>query len=306
MIIFIKKSVKKILGVDNLALYKQKKIRTFQKLIYRKKYNASDIVAKMAAMGMKRGSIVFIHSSMTQFYNYQGSVESLIKAIIEFIGEEGTLLMPAYPHITKPQADMSNEIQFDVVNTKSAAGYLTEVFRKYHGVKRSINIQHSVCAIGKDADYFLSEHHLSETAWDVKSPYYKLYEKEALIFAFGLPYFLGTTIHCTESLLRDKYTYFSQFFTQELTYKYLDQGGNTGEHTMLFCDVYRKRDKKRMIKKYFGQSNFNYAYISNLRIEMVKAYDMLEIFLEQANSGVTMYSYPDPKPFLKDGKFIEK
>src|SRR5690606_6656816 len=155
--------LKKKLGIQNFEAFKKKQKRKFFRLIYKKKFNSDDLVAVMKTMGMQKGSVVFIHSSMTEFYNYTGTAAELIDKIIEAIGESGTLMMPAYANGSKMY---DAKVHFDVLNSPSTAGYLTEVFRKYPGVQRSINLQHSVCAYGKLADEFVSEHHLSLTAWD--------------------------------------------------------------------------------------------------------------------------------------------
>lgn len=52
-------------------------------------------------MGMKNGSNIFIHSTWDEMYNYNGSEENLIDAILEVIGPEGTLIMPACPYYVK-------------------------------------------------------------------------------------------------------------------------------------------------------------------------------------------------------------
>jgi|SRR5690554_3042082 len=304
----IRKLIKKFFGINGISLFVKKQKKKMLKKIYTKKYSADDLIAEMCKMGMEKGSVIFIHSSMTEFYNYTGTAQELIDKIINIIGEEGTLMMPAYPKnksklMGSNQSD--NKIDFDVNNTPSGAGYLSEVFRTYPGVKRSINLQHSVCAYGKLAEYFTTEHHLSITAWDEKSPYYKMSQTETLVFAFGLPYFLGTMIHCTESLLKDKYQYFSMFFTKNSSYSYKDKNGEIGIHNFLTHKVERKRDKKRIIKKYFDKNEFHTVKISNLRIEIVKAKYTLDLFLDLAERGITMYSKPSPDNYIRNGKFLK-
>lgn len=297
--------IKRGLGIENYGAFKKKQKRKFSRIIYKEKYNAKDLIDVMKTMGMKKGSIVFIHSSMTEFYNYTGTSEELIERIIEEIGADGTLIMPAYPKIIKA-AIHTDEVEFDINNTPSGAGYLTEIFRKYPGVLRSINIQQSVCAYGKLADYFVSEHHRSLTAWDEFSPYYKMSQMDAMVFAFGLPFFLGTMIHCTESILRTKYLYFQMFFKVEKVYKYKDVDGNIGIQRYLTHDFARKRSKKKIIKQYFDKTQFHYFQLSNLRIEMVFSKYTLDLFLRLADSGITMYSIPSPKRYLDNsGKFLK-
>ncbi len=304
----IRNIIKKYWGIDGISLFVKKQKKKAMMKLYRRKYTADDLITEMCKMGMQEGSTVFIHSAMTEFYNYKGEAVELIEKIIKVIGEEGTLMMPAYP---KNKSKLlrgirkSNEVVFDVKSTPSGAGYLSEVFRTYPGVERSINLQHSVCAYGKLAVFFTAEHHLSVTAWDEFSPYYKMSQMETLVFALGLPYFLGTMIHCTESVLKEKYEYFSMFFTKEVLYSYRNKKGKVGSHKILTHDFNRKRSKKKIIKKYFDKNEFYLSKISNLRIEMVKAKYTLDLFLQLAEKGITMYSEPNPELYKKNGKFIK-
>ena len=294
---------KKKLGINNFEAFKKKKKRKLFRLFYKEKFNATDLISLMQNMGLQKGSVVFIHSSMTEFYNYTGTAKELIDKIIEAIGENGTLMMPAYP---KNKEIFDNEVDFDVLNSPSGAGYLTETFRKYPGVKRSINIQHSVCAYGKLADEFVSEHHRSLTAWDQFSPYYKMSQIHTLIFSFGLPYFLGTVIHCTDSILRTKYRYFQLFFRKKSEFKFRDSEGRIGVNKYLTHDFARRRSKKKIIKKYFDKHQFKKTKISNLDVEVVDAKYTLELYLQLAERGITMYSVPSPKPYLdENSKFIK-
>lgn len=301
------KLIKKIFGIYDLTYFvKKQKKKIFQR-IYTKKYTVNDLVEKMKMMGMNNGAVVFIHSSMTEFYNLIGSPAELISRIIETIGDEGTLLMPAYPKFKEvlKKENQIDGVDFDVLKTPSGAGYLTEVFRKYPGVKRSINQQHSVCAYGRLANYFVSEHHFSETPWDEKSPYYKMTLTNTMVFALGLPYYFFPTIHhCTESLLWKKYKYFNLFFNKKITYSYRDESGTIAVHELICSNIPRKKNKRKLIKRYFEPFKYHCCRLSNLRIEMIYAKYTLNLLLELAEKGITMYSIPSPKKFKQNGKFI--
>ena len=305
----IRKVIKTFFGIDGISLFVKKQKKILMKRLYTKKYSADDLVAEMCKMGMKSGSVVFIHSSMTEFYNYSGTAIELIEKIIKEIGDDGTLMMPAYP--PKKQdlfkiALETNEIVFDVNNTPSGAGYLSEVFRTYPGVSRSINLQHSVCAFGKLAEYFVSEHHISEVAWDKYSPYYKLTKTDGLIFSFGLePYLRNVTmIHCTESILRNKYTYFESFFGKKITYNYLDKNKNIHSHSMLLPVIGGVRSVK-IIKQFFDKKKFKRSSLSNLHVEIVESNYMYNRCIELAEKGISIYSVPSSRKYLKNGEFIE-
>ena len=205
----LKGIIVKLMGVRNRDKIRRYIHKKWGKLVYRKHYNATDILMVMRKMGMKPGDVVFIHSSMREFFNYDGSAEELIKTIEDYLGPEGTISMPAYPKkywelspkcLTSNFNNDKSPIMFDVTNTPTGAGYLAETFRKMPGVKRSINLQHSVCAKGKYADYLISEHHLSNTCWDEKSPYYKLTLLNAKIFSFRL-FTIVAKARCLENII---------------------------------------------------------------------------------------------------------
>lgn len=306
----IRKLIKKCFGIDGISLFVKKQKKKVLKRIYTKKFTANDLVDEMCSMGMTSGSVVFVHSAMTEFYNYEGTAMELIEKIIAVIGEEGTLMMPAYPKnktgLLKSARENMDEILFDVNETPSGAGYLSEVFRTFPGVKRSINLQHSVCAYGKMADYFLGEHHLSEVAWDSYSPYNKLGDVNGLIFSLGLePYLRNVTlIHCTEVAFRHKYAYFSSFFGDSVEYKFVDCKGIVGHHKMILPLKGGVRSAE-VIRTYFDKSQFQRKRLSNLNIEVIGSKYMHKRCAELTEKGVSIYKKPDPKDYIVNGKFIK-
>ena len=288
---------KRILGIpsyDGLSYenyIKYKRLRIGKKK-FKQKYTATDIVKIMEELGMRKGSNVFIHSSWNEFYNYLGNEIELIEKILNVIGSEGTLIMPAYPFVRK------NKI-FDVRRTVTKAGMLAEEFRKYPGVKRSINVRHSVCAIGPKADFLLTEHHLGDNCWDEKSPYYKLAEINALIFAIGLnKRFVGTILHCVEGVLWKELPYFrDMFFTQKSEFKYIDYDGI--EKSYFSYNDKQKRifgsiKARRYIDKYI---KYTHKKISNLDITVYDASQILPAILQNGRKGIVAYSHPSTRGY---------
>lgn len=307
----VRKIIKKVWGIDGISLFIKKQKRKLFKGIYRQRYSVEDLTNKMCDMGMKEGSVVFIHSAMTEFYNFTGTAEELIEKIMSIIGDEGTLMMPAYPKnkskLYQLALENSDNIVFDINTTPSGAGYLTEVFRTYPGVKRSVNLQHAVCAYGKLADYFVSEHHLSKIAWDEYSPYYKMTLQNCLIFSLGLePYLRNVTmIHCVETVFRDKYLYFSSFFGKEIKYKFVDSNNNEGVQELMIPIKGGVRSKS-IIKKHFNSDCFKRTKISNLLIEVIDSKYMFEKCVELVDRGVSIYEKPDYNGYMKGNRFLKK
>lgn len=288
---FLKNKLKLKHPITYFNNYKKKKRRKREERLYTEKYSAQDILNKLIDSGLNKGDTLFIHSSWDNFFNYSGTPKELIETIINYLGEEGTLAMPCFPE----KQDGSET--FNVKRTPSAAGFLTEMFRRYKGVKRSINLNHSVCAYGKNADFLTKDHHLSITSWDENSPYFRLKEVNAWIVGLGVGHNLevATSLHCVEAILRDKIYFYSLLFPTKITYQYKDLEGNIGEHT------YFKRIgliDTRKISKYFSKEELIEFKISNLEVYCIRAKILIDKSLELGRHGITMYTKPKPKKKL--------
>ena len=291
----IKQIAKKILGIypaRSLTLrgFIQSWHRRLGPFFYRKKYSIDDVVAAMKRAGMKRGSTIMIQSAWGELYNCTGTANELIERIIEEIGEEGTLCMSCLPKIKRGE-------KLDINNTPTKAGYLAECFRKYPGVKRSIHNVQSVCAIGANADYLLSEHHQGETPFDEKSPFFKLSKVNALIFGIGLGHnWIGTIAHCPESLLRDKLPYYRDLWNKEKTeFFYIDADGK--QKSYYNFDMPQSGRKKRIsgyfqymrVIKYLHPRN---QQVSNLKISCFDAAEVVLVMTDLARRGINICLWP--------------
>lgn len=284
------KIIKDLFNIKSMSLFCRKKRRDIEKLFYSKTYSADDIIEVLKGFGIKPGVPVIIHSSYGNFYNYTGTAEELIDKLIEFVGPEGTICMPAFPAEKKN----TNNI-FDVKNTKSKAGYLTEVFRNRAGVKRSLNQLHSVCAYGKDADYLTREHHLSTICFDKFSPYYRIAEIGGYVINLGLAnWYIGTIDHVSEAILYEKLDFFKNKFTKPTTYTYIDYNGVKIKHTMLTGAKvpYLRNKTSKFIDRYFNPNFYGRAKLSNLRINYYDAKYVVDRLQELAIQGITIYSSP--------------
>ena len=291
------KIIKKILGLHS---YEELELRTIQyhyrliygPFLYRKKFTTRDLIEVMKDMGMKEGSNVFIHSKWDEMYNYLGNESEFIDAIIKVIGEKGTLIMPAFPLVRK------NKV-FNVKRTITFAGLLPEAFRKYPNVKRSINVQHSVCALGFQADYLLNEHHMGDNCWDEKSPYYKLADLNTLVFSIGLrQYYIGAMVHCVEGVLMKSILYYRDFFKKDKEkHDYIDYDGITKTYYCYDLDHSNRRISKHfgarvMTKKYFNKDFYKFRKISNVKVSMYRADKVIPRMIELGKKGIDIYKLP--------------
>lgn len=286
--------VKKLLGIRDFSLLMKNLHKRVGQLIYHRTYTAAELVEQMQQLGLRRGSVVCIHASMKEFYNYRGTPQELILALMQAVGEEGTLMMPAYPQMEGLKAD---EYIFDKRTARTAAGLLAETFRQMPGVERSYNVQHSVCAWGAKAHWLVKDHHLGVNCWDECSPYYRLTELNGLVFALGLPrYFIGTFDHCVEALLYKEHPYWAQFFPVEQTYHYLDEQEQVQTYTAKVSQLDR-RSRESRLQRYFDQGMMRRAQLSNLSVVVYESGKCLAKMLELGRRGITMYYVPSPKEY---------
>tara|TARA_R110002073_G_scaffold322276_2_gene498824 strand:+ start:6793 stop:7695 length:903 start_codon:yes stop_codon:yes gene_type:complete len=276
-----------------------KKYRTkLGKIIYKKSFNTKELIDFMKGMGLREGSNVFIHSSWNEFYNYRGTINEFIEAVLSEIGKDGTLAMPAFPYLRNKKSI------FNIKRTPTLAGLIAEEFRKYPGVKRSVSM-HSVCALGPMADFLTNEHQFSKTYFDEKSPYYKLSKINALVFTFGLgKYFVGTIMHCADSILSKDYPYFRQFFQKKTTNKYQLQDKSFIEQECFipsddFSYFFTNRSHNRVIRNYFDSSKYKRLKLSNLSINCYDANYFINKAIELGKKGIVVYTRPNPKKYFK-------
>lgn len=286
--------LKSITGIKDFTLFKKKLHKKIGKIFYHKKYTANDLVHAMERLGMRNGSVVCIHAAMREFYNYQGTAEELIDKILQVITHEGTLMMPAYPDQTHTH---DKNYIFNPKAEPTKAGKLAETFRKYPGVIRSINVQHSVCAWGKYAEWLTKDHQYCKNCWDENSPWYRMTKLNAICFCIGLPsHYIGTFDHCVEAVLYKEHPYWKQFFTEKWTYKYLTKSNDIESYSCIEGNIERRTREMKLIK-YFTNDEHKKEKLSNLLIQVYQTQPCLKKMIELGWKGITMYYVPSPKGY---------
>lgn len=287
---FVVHAIKRLFKIKDLTLFVRHKKQNFEKLIYYKKYNVNDIARLLEEMGVPRGKPIMLHVAMHNFYNFRGTANELIDGLIDYVGPQGTLCMSSFP-----PDKYNTDVVFDVKKTKSAAGYLTEVFRNREGVKRSINHLHSVCAYGKDAELIVNSHHKSKICFDELSPFYIIGELGGYALSLGMPkWYVGTGEHVCEALLYEKLSFFNDLFTKELVFSNRDSDGNLISQKMLTIPkhTYRRTTSTKLFDKYFSKDKYSRTKLSNIWISAFEMKYLRDRLAELALNGLTIYSKP--------------
>lgn len=202
----------------------KRRLRTeFGKLFY--SISPSALIKIFRDLGLNRGATVCVHSSLSQLGYVKGGSDSVIEALMETIGDEGCLAMPSFPTAGTMQSYVENEGPFDVRNSPSKVGAITELFRKQADVKRSMHPTHAVAAWGAGADALLRDHEKSNTPYGYETPYGRLADDpESFILM------LGTRLLSLPHHLQERVDFPNLFLPGTADARYIDWDGE--EHIL--------------------------------------------------------------------------
>lgn len=170
-------------------------------------------------LGLESGMTVMVHSSLGKVGWTVGGPVTVIRALFEVLGAEGTLVMPAEsPQVSDPgdwnddrvNADWHETIRahlpvFDPLTTPTTMGAIPEAFRTYPGTLRSDHPLVSVCANGPLGSEITKEHAL-EFGEGRGTPFEKLYDYDAQTLLLGVSFNRCTSLHYAESLVPQRRT----------------------------------------------------------------------------------------------------
>ena len=155
-----------------------------------------EIVYSLKLMDIKKGDILLVHSSLSSIGYVDGGADSVIDALLEAVGEEGTVVMSTLTGWFEP---------FDCSTTPSAVGKISEKFRRRENAKRSLHPVHSVTAVGKQAEYITSGHENCETGCGKGTPYLKILELGGKVVLLGVDMDRNTVMHSLEEEVNSVY-----------------------------------------------------------------------------------------------------
>lgn len=154
-----------------------------------------DITTGLRELGLKAGDTVVVHSSLSSFGEVEGGADTVIDALLEVLGKDGTLVMPTFNF--EPGV-------FDRANTRSIVGAITEAVRARPDAIRSNHPTHSVSAIGRLAEV-ITEAHDKVDPFAKGSALYKTLQAGAKILQLGVTHTSNSIIHVAEELAKVPY-----------------------------------------------------------------------------------------------------
>jgi aminoglycoside 3-N-acetyltransferase len=240
-------------------------------------------------LDIQKGDTVAVHSSINKL-NINFSVYQLLNILLETVGEEGTLLFPSWHYVGRAEVYLKNpDSVFDVENSPTMLGLLSELARRHPNAYRSCHPIASLCAIGKHAEELLSSHHLDIYPCGKESPWYKMLKYNPKIIGIGEKVVSLSFIHCVEESL------YEHFPVKTLSDKTL--GGRVilkNKEEIIVQTLYangkvRKKDFVRFAKRYISKKSCKMFQYKRMNFFTCNPVVFLEEMTQLANKGITVY-----------------
>jgi aminoglycoside 3-N-acetyltransferase len=143
-----------------------------------------------------------VHSSMSRLGYVEGGAATIVAGLHNVIVQDrnGTLAVPTFTM----SGGMADTLRvggvFDLRNTPSGTGRITEIIRQHPGAVRSLHPTHSVSAVGARAGWLTEAHHHDSRSFGAVSPLGRLIEADGFVLGLGIDLGPVTFVHTVEDL----------------------------------------------------------------------------------------------------------
>lgn len=249
-------------------------------------YTREDLIKDLAAMNIDPAGTLLVHSSMKAIGAVEGGADTVLDALSAYM-KNGLLVLPT--HTWSSITDQHNV--FDVSTERCCVGILPELFRQRQGVVRSLHPTHSVAALGRDAQSYISGEEYARTPCGRRGCWGKLYDRGAQILFLGCTLQSNTFIHGVEewnhipNRLEPKAAPYYTIATDG-TRHYIPQYRHNASHPSRFYD--------KMEPAFLHENAIRYGHMGDAHCILGSAVDMAEITTRYLLKNVHLFDDATP------------
>lgn len=235
-----------------------------------------ELRAGFRGLGLESGSRVVVHSSLSSLGYVEGGAETVVDALLDAVGGDGTVVVPAFTRYDE---------SYDPDESPSTTGAVTEALRRREDAVRSPHPTKSIAAIGPDANSLVADHEPSNSLGPA-SPLHRLMERDGQILLLGVDHTANSAIHVAERLANVPYR--DQVATTETR---IEGGVESVEVNRVHCS--RGFEIVRPLAEHAGIVSRGEIGAANARLLDGPALISLVVELLEADPGALLCSVPD-------------
>jgi aminoglycoside 3-N-acetyltransferase len=256
-------------------------------------YGSLDLESMLRAVGVKSGDTVMLHSAFGGSSGFRGSPKELTDAFLRSVGPSGNLLMVSLPYSSSTHEYLKKLKTFDVRQTPSHMGIISESFRRRKDVLRSFHPTHPVLAFGPQAEWIIADHDKCLYPCGPGSPFEKFSKLGGKVVFFNVPFATMTLFHYLEHLV-EKTLPFPLYLNEDFDVPSIDSSGAEKlVRTRVFSpEAVRLRRPFTLMKELDRLHLVKRKRLGNSRIMSVAAVDAIETTNQMSQAGKLFYEAP--------------
>jgi len=267
----------------------RKRVTRFLPLIHGT-YSAKEVIADLKNHIPQHFEILMVHSAFDRMQPmYQGTALDLLKELVEYCGKERTLAMPAFMLGGRlyDKATYFGSHNFDVKRTPSEMGMLSELFRRWPGVVRSLHPTHSICAVGPLAEELTAGHETAPTRTGYGTPFDFMNRRRTIIVGLGVEYFRCLTHMLTAIDMMDT-DYPVPLRRNPISAVIIDSQGNQHNYNVIIPEG-EKSPNNTLLRSLLNGNELKEWKFHGTAMFATQANIVTERLMEAARRGVTVY-----------------